>query len=87
MFLEEARLSARINHPNVAQTIEVGFDGERYFIAMEYLEGQSLDELLRPRAQPRDGGPLAVVIRSLADACAGLHYAHELKTSTARPCS
>src|SRR5262245_40082751 len=34
MFLEEARLSARINHPNVVQTNEVGFDGRHHFIAM-----------------------------------------------------
>src|ERR1700733_13957770 len=36
MFVEEARLSARISHPNVVQTNEVGFDGQYYFIAMEY---------------------------------------------------
>ena len=79
MFLEEARLSARINHPNVAQTNEVGFDGERYFIAMEYLEGQSLDELMR-RARSRGLPlPLPVVLRTLVDACGGLHFAHELK--------
>src|SRR5438067_2420794 len=37
MFLEEARLSARLSHPNVVQTNEVGQEGNRYFIAMEYL--------------------------------------------------
>src|SRR5258708_39349891 len=47
MFLDEARLSARINHPNVVQTNEVGFDGKSYFIAMEYLDGQSLDAVIR----------------------------------------
>ena len=39
MFLDEGRLAARLNHPNVVQTNEVGEDGRRYFIAMEYLEG------------------------------------------------
>ena len=47
MFLEEARLSARLNHPNVVQTNEVGFDGSHHFIEMEYLEGQSFDSLSR----------------------------------------
>lgn len=47
MFLQEARLAARIDHPNVVHTTEVGFDGENYFIAMEYLEGQSLENLSR----------------------------------------
>ncbi|WP_394829138.1 serine/threonine protein kinase [Pendulispora albinea] len=85
MFLEEARLSARINHPNVAQTNEVGFDGERYFIAMEYLEGQSLDEVMR-RARSRGVPlPLAVVLRAMCDACGGLHYAHELKDFDGTP--
>ncbi len=47
MFLQEARLAARIDHPNVVHTSEVGFDGEDYFIAMEYIEGQSLENLWR----------------------------------------
>src|SRR5580704_16690555 len=47
MFLEEARLSARLNHPNIVQTNEVGFDGNHYFLEMEYLEGQSLDAFSR----------------------------------------
>src|SRR3954471_8472290 len=38
MFLDEARLAARLNHPNVVQTNEVGDDGRRYYICMEYLE-------------------------------------------------
>jgi len=83
MFLEEARLSARINHPNVAQTNEVGFDGTRYFMAMEYLEGHSLDEVLR--RVPADKRPLHVVLRALADACNGLHFAHELKDFDGTP--
>src|SRR5688500_6352315 len=42
MFLDEARLAARLNHPNVVQTNEVGEEGGRYYLAMEYLDGQSL---------------------------------------------
>lgn len=47
MFLQEARLAARIDHPNVVHTTEVGFDGEDHFIAMEYIEGQSLENISR----------------------------------------
>ncbi|WP_394825725.1 protein kinase domain-containing protein [Pendulispora albinea] len=83
MFLDEARLSARINHPNVAQTNEVGFDGKRYFFAMEYLEGHSLDALLlRLPAYKR---PLPIMLRILADACTGLHFAHELNDFDGTP--
>jgi serine/threonine-protein kinase len=77
MFLNEARLAARLNHPNIVQTYEVGFDGTRHFIAMEYLEGQSLYRLIR-RAATIGGVPLDMQLRVLADALAGLHHAHEL---------
>jgi eukaryotic-like serine/threonine-protein kinase len=77
MFLDEARLAARLNHPNVVQTNEVGEDGRRYFIAMEYLEGQPLNRIVQRLA--RDGRlSLAMHVRILIDALAGLHYAHEL---------
>ena len=49
MFLEEARLTARLNHPNVVQTNDVGEDGGRYYIAMEYLEGQTFERVRRAR--------------------------------------
>src|SRR5450631_4804279 len=42
MFLEEARLAARLNHPNIVQTFEVVDEEDLQFIVMEYLEGQSL---------------------------------------------
>lgn len=77
-FLEEARLSARINHPNVVQTLEVGeLEGQPYF-TMEYLEGQSLAALLR-RARHGDALlDLGIALRIVCDALAGLHYAHDL---------
>jgi serine/threonine protein kinase len=77
MFLDEARLAARLNHPNVVQTNEVGEDGRRYFIAMEYLEGQPLNRIVQRLG--KDGRlTLAMHVRILIDALAGLHYAHNL---------
>jgi serine/threonine-protein kinase len=84
MFLEEARLSARLNHPNVVQINEVGFDGEHYFMAMEYLEGQSLDAVVR-WASRRGGLPFGMYGRVLVEAAQGLHYAHELCDYDGRP--
>ena len=80
MFMDEARLAARLSHRNVTHTYEVGIDessgSPRPFIVMEYLEGQSLQALIaRVR---RDSMPLAVHLRILAGVLAGLHYAHEL---------
>ena len=77
MFLDEARLAARLSHPNVVQTNEVGQEGERYFIAMEYLEGQPLNRVIH-RLQKSGGLPLAMHIKIVCDTLAGLHHAHEL---------
>jgi len=77
MFLEEARLAARLNHPNIVQTVEVGNEGRRYFLAMEYLEGQSLQRL-RQRVAKEHPFPLGPHLRIIVEALNGLHYAHEL---------
>jgi serine/threonine protein kinase len=75
MFLDEARLCARLNHPNVVQTYEVLRHGDRLAIAMEYLDGQPLTSVLR-----RLGGELDVATRLLiiTSVLAGLEYAHNL---------
>jgi serine/threonine protein kinase len=78
MFLDEARLAARLNHPNVVQTYEVGEDKRGYFIAMEYLEGQPLNVLTRETFRAGKRLDPLFCARIVADALAGLHYAHEL---------
>jgi serine/threonine-protein kinase len=91
MFLEEARLAARINHPGVVQTNEVGFDGGHHFITMEYLDGQSLQSIVRagPNGESEeDWGarlPLPMFLRILAEALEALHFAHELSDFTGEP--
>jgi serine/threonine protein kinase len=86
MFLEEARLAARINHPNVVQTYEVGYDGRHHFISMEYLEGQSLQTICEKlqRGQASDLS-IPMRLRILAEALAGLHHAHELTDFDGKP--
>lgn len=78
MFLDEARLAARLSHPNVVQTNEVGHVGNRYFIAMEYLDGQPLNRILQRFKRDNAGMPLGMHMRILIDVLAGLHHAHEL---------
>src|SRR5690242_21760118 len=63
MFLDEARLAARLSHPNVVQTNEVGHVDNRYFIAMEYLDGQPLNRILQRLRRDADAMPLAMQIR------------------------
>lgn len=83
MFLDEARLAARLNHRNVVQTFEVGEEDGTYYLTMEYLEGAPLNKLLaRARLNPPSDG---VLLRIVADALAGLHYAHDLKNYDGTP--
>ncbi|WP_437752039.1 protein kinase domain-containing protein [Sorangium sp. So ce1389] len=88
MFMDEAKLSARMNHPNVVQTYEVGSDQEGYFIVMEYLEGQPLKRVMKSAAdrEPGTGGLVrATWLRIIAEVLRGLHYAHELCDFDGRP--
>jgi serine/threonine-protein kinase len=78
MFTEEARLAAKLNHPNVVQTIEVGAEGTRHFIAMEYLDGQSLNRVLLRARKAGKPFPLHFFLHVLAHALEGLQYAHSL---------
>jgi serine/threonine-protein kinase len=85
MFLDEARLAARLNHPNVVHTYEVGEHEGVYYIAMEYLEGQPLNKVAfetQKRGTPLDP---VVVARIISDALLGLHHAHTLKDFDGRP--
>ncbi|MFO0589756.1 MAG: serine/threonine-protein kinase [Polyangiaceae bacterium] len=83
MFLDEARIAARLNHPNVIQTYEVSDDGEHPQIVMEYLEGQSLAGV--SGRVKRKNVPLDFSLYVIAQAAAGLHYAHELKSFDGTP--
>src|SRR5450432_4297361 len=81
MFIDEARLSATLTHPHVTEVHDVGTDGDAPFVAMEYVHGANLRELLRAhaRAAGRPAVPLelAHAIGIVAAAADGLHYAHE----------
>jgi serine/threonine protein kinase len=84
MFLDEARLAAKIHHPNVVPTLDVG-DAEELYLVMEYCEGDRLATLVN-RAASRDGFmPVDVVLRIMVDVLQGLHAAHELTDTSGRP--
>jgi eukaryotic-like serine/threonine-protein kinase len=76
MFLDEARLAARLIHPNIVQTNEVGSDGRRHFMVMEYLDGRSLHRIGRRLG---DRLTLGSRLRIVGDCLLGLHFAHELR--------
>jgi predicted Ser/Thr protein kinase len=85
MFLDEARLAARLAHPNVVQTHEVGSAEGRPYLAMEYLEGQTLHRILRRSKRCGAPLPLADHLQVLIDVLAGLHHAHELLDDEGAP--
>jgi eukaryotic-like serine/threonine-protein kinase len=85
MFLDEARIAASISHPNVAQVFDLGSHEDTHWIAMEYLHGEPLREVLRHVMEvgPALEAPLAA--RIIADAAEGLHSAHELRGKDGQP--
>jgi len=84
MFRDEARLAARLNHPNIVQTYEVGQSEGRHYIAMEYLEGQPLNAVSEAMSAG-DKRSVSSALRIIMDALSGLHYAHEVLDFDGRP--
>jgi serine/threonine-protein kinase len=86
MFIDEAKVAALIDHPNVVKIFELGTEGDTLYMAMEYVRGRPLSALrhLAQRAGRRI--PVEIVMRVIADTCAGLHAAHEL-TRDGKPLS
>jgi len=79
MFLSEARLAAQLNHPNIVQIFDFGEAEGTYFIAMEYIDGPNLRELIRRASGVSLALPLAFCARVIAAACEGLAFAHDCK--------
>jgi eukaryotic-like serine/threonine-protein kinase len=85
MFLDEARLAARIRHPNVVQTVDVvATDGE-LFLVMEYVPGESLARMARLADTSGQRIPHRIISACLAGTLHGLHAAHEAKDERGRP--
>ncbi|MBK8254474.1 MAG: protein kinase [Polyangiaceae bacterium] len=78
MFLDEARVAARIRHPNVVEIFDLGEEGETLYLVMEWVDGETLGALQKA-AKGQGGIPLPILLRIASQACAGLHAAHELR--------
>jgi serine/threonine-protein kinase len=79
MLLTEANIASRIDHPNVALILDLGERDDVPYLVEEWIDGPSLAEIGRYLAPVRDALGTRVIARILADACAGLHAAHELR--------
>lgn len=80
MFLDEARIAAQIDHENVARILDIGEDRGILYYAMELIDGHSVRKLYRDVRSAHASFPLGVALRIVADACAGLHATHELRS-------
>jgi serine/threonine protein kinase len=85
MFLDEARIAALLDHPNVVRIIEVGHDDDVYFLVMELVQGKPLSAVLRKAISEKSPLTHAQAAFIVAQAANGLNYAHNLVDSDGRP--
>ena len=79
MFLDEATIASRIEHNHVAQILDLGEREGTLYLVMEWVDGESVSQIDRAIQKSDQSMTLAAALRIAADACAGLHAAHELK--------
>jgi serine/threonine-protein kinase len=82
MFLDEAKIASRIRHPNVVALDDVGEADGVPFMVLEWLEGDPLSRISDQASKREVWIPLPILLRICADACVGLHAAHELRDAT-----
>jgi serine/threonine-protein kinase len=85
MFLDEARIAARIHHPNVVPILEVGASQVGYYLVMEYVEGDTLARLLARAASSGKKLPVSIALRIAIDMLSGLNAAHDLHDDQNQP--
>ncbi|HUU01155.1 MAG TPA: protein kinase [Myxococcota bacterium] len=85
MFLDEARLVARFNHPNLVQIFELGQVKKNYFLAMEYVQGSSMSKVVKACNKKQMPFPLEYGAKILSYACEGLEYAHNFTDPDGTP--
>jgi serine/threonine protein kinase len=85
MFLNEAKIASRFNHPNIAQIYDLGENGGQYFIAMEFIHGEDLGRVMRRAWSTGQWVARHISLRIVADACQGLYYAHSRLDERGQP--
>ena len=85
MFLNEAKLTGRLDHANIVGVLDLGQAAGHYYIAMEFLDGRALAEV-RDGARAQGGMlPTGFVLKAFSEALAGLHHAHEARGEEGQP--
>lgn len=85
MFLDEGKIAAKLNHSNIVNIFDLGQEGEYFFLAMEYLHGEDVRRIWKQAAKAGTALPPALACRIIADACAGLDFAHKRTDERGEP--
>jgi len=85
MLLDEARIAARLEHPNVCQVLDLGEERGQYFVVMEYLHGEHLADVASMATTHQGRLPLDLSAHIVAQAARGLHHAHEARGAGGAP--
>ena len=85
MFINEAKIAARLSHPNIVQIFDFGKIDTYYFIAMEYVHGENLRALLQRAAERQLPLSADICAFIVARACAGLEHAHRKTDESGKP--
>ncbi|HLK99586.1 MAG TPA: serine/threonine-protein kinase [Myxococcaceae bacterium] len=84
MFLDEARITAAFNHPNIAQVYELGEEDDGLYLAMEFISGQDLERVASAHRRRGERVPLGMSLSVMRDVCHALHYAHTFTDPSGR---
>jgi len=85
MFLDEAKIASRLDHPNIVRIHELGQAQGSHFLVMDYVAGEDLRTMGEYAQAVGKPIPLGVALRIIADAALGLHHAHQVKDAKGRP--
>jgi serine/threonine protein kinase len=85
MFLDEAKIAARLAHPNIVTIHDLGAQDDSFFLAMEYIHGEDVRRMWKRAAAQGLEIPVPLACRVVIDACAGLDYAHKKTDLNGKP--
>src|SRR5688572_19547522 len=85
MFLDEARITAALNHAHIGQVFDLGEEAGELYLAMEFISGQNLEQVVKFCLKHNKAIPIGFTARAVRDSCVALHYAHNFSDPSGKP--
>ncbi len=85
MFLDEARLMSGLTHPNICQVFELGEREDNFYVAMEFIDGETVQHVMRAVTRAQQRLPMELAIKIARDCADALHYAHTKQGDDGKP--